>query len=353
MKKAILAAVLAAGLLLPSCASGNDDLLTHKYNYDLSEYITLAEYKGLPAQGYTYSVTDEQVEAQILATRSYYSKLTDVTDRGAQLGDTLYIDYVGTIDGAEFEGGSETDCEFTLGTDTFVFEDQLIGAYAGDKLSIDVTFPDPFPTYPEQAGKDVHFEISVNTVSMQELPNYTDDFARAYLGYESIADFEENVKIRLQEYYDQRYIEYIIGQTWQTVFDNTEVKKYPEAEVEALCDDLISSNESYAQASGITFETYIDFRFGMTVDEFREYCRSEAEARIKKEMICYAIAREEKLELSEEEYTKRATEYAVDYYELESLEAFEALYDKGTIKQTIMMDLVQEKVAQLASVTID
>ena len=269
------------------------------------------------------------------------------------IGECLAFEITDSFLGAEFEGGSETDCEFTLGTDTFVFEDQLIGAYAGDKLSIDVTFPDPFPTYPEQAGKDVHFEISVNTVSMQELPNYTDDFARAYLGYESIADFEENVKIRLQEYYDQRYIEYIIGQTWQTVFDNTEVKKYPEAEVEALCDDLISSNESYAQASGITFETYIDFRFGMTVEEFREYCRSEAEARIKKEMICYAIAREEKLELSEEEYTKRATEYAVEYYELESLEAFEALYDKGTIKQTIMMDLVQEKVAQLASVTID
>lgn len=359
MKKNHLAVLLAGAaaasvLTMPmtSCSSDTtDDLLTHKYNYDLAEYINLAEYKGLPAEGYTYEVTDEQVDAQILATLSYYSKLTDVTDRGAQIGDTVYIDYVGTIDGEEFEGSSEEDCEFTLGTDTFEFEDQLIGTYAGDHLSIDVTFPDPYPDYPEQAGKPVHFEIDVNTVCMQELPNYTDDFARAYLGYESIEDFETNMRKSLSDYYAQRLLEYIIGQTWNVVVENTEVIKYPEAEVEAMYNDMVSSNQAYASASGINFETFLSLTYKMTEDEFYEYARAEAESRIKEEMICYAIARAENIELSDEEYTVRATEYAVDYYELASLEAFEALYDKATIRQTIMIDMVQEKVAELASVT--
>lgn len=361
MKKNLIAVLLAGAAAvsvftvpMTSCSSdADDDLLTHKYNYDLSEYISLAEYKGLPAEGYTYDVTDEQVDAQILATLSYYSKLIDVTDRGAEIGDTLYIDYVGTIDGEEFEGSSEEDCEFTIGTQTFEFEDQLIGAYAGDHLSIDVTFPDPYPDYPEQAGKLVHFEIDVNTVCKQELPNYTDDFVRAYLGYESIEDFETNVRLRLENYYAQRLLEYIIGQTWHVVIENTEVIKYPEAEVEDMYNDMVSSNRAYASASGINFETFLSLTYKMTEEEFCEYARTEAESRIKEEMICYAIARAENISLSDEEYTVRATEYAIDYYEFASLEAFEALYDKATIRQTIMIDLVQEKVAELAAITYD
>lgn len=356
MKKIIslLLAALTMAAVMPSCSKEEDDLLTHKYNYDLSEYIELGEYKGLPASGYHFSVSDEQIEQQILSTRAYYSRSNVITDRGAQNGDILIIDYVSTdAEGNELEGGSEEDGELYLGYGTFIdeVETALVGAYAGDHFSIDGVFPESYPDYPEMAGQAVHFEIDVTEVREQELPEYTDDFVRAYLGYDSIEDYESNLVVLMEEHYQDIYYEYVIAQTWDTVVESTTVKKYPEAELKQMYDDMVNSNRAYAEAYGINFADYINVTYGMSEDEFYEYAQSEAEARIKEEMICYAIARAENITLTDEEYTDRATEYATQYYELASLEAFEALYDKGTIRQTLMIDKVKEAVADYADMT--
>lgn len=329
------------------------NLLTYKYNYDLSEYIDLAEYKGLTAEGYRYEVTDEMVEQQILATRSYYSRLTDVTDRGAEMGDTVYIDYVGTIDGEEFEGGSEEDCELVLGTGTFfdAFEEAIVGAYAETDLSVDLTFPDPYPAAPDYSGMDVHFDIHVHEVCEQELPEYNEDFVRGYLGYDSIEDFEAGLRELLAERYEGLYYQYVIAQVWEAVCDNTTVIKYPEEETQSMYDDMVTSEQLYAQAQGINFTDYVSVNYQMTEDEFYAYIQETVESRIKEEMICYAIARAENITLTSEEYTERATEYALDYYGLESLEAFETLYSHNTICQTIMIDKAKEIIVDYAEIT--
>lgn len=330
-----------------------DGLLTYKYNYDLSEYIDLAEYKGLEANGYHYEVTDEQVEQQILATRSYYSRLTDVTDRGAQIGDTVYIDYVGTIDGEEFEGGSEEDCELVLGTGTFLegFEEAIVGAYSETDLSVDLTFPEPYPAAPDYSGMDVHFDIHVHEVCEQELPEYNEDFVRGYLGYDSIADFEAGLRELIAERYEGMYNQYVISQLWATIYENTTVIKYPEEETESMYNDLLTAEQLYAQAQGINFADYVSVNYQMTEDEFYAYIRENVESRIKEEMICYAIARAENITLTSEEYSQRATEYALDYYELDSLEALEAIYSQGTIRQTLMFDKAKEAIVEYANIT--
>ena len=359
MKKLIallLGLVCTAGTLV-SCGkadeNGFDGILTHKYNYDLSEYIDLAEYKGLPAEGYKYEVTDEMVEQQILSTRSFYSRLTDVTDRGAKIGDTVYIDYVGTIDGAEFEGGSETDCELTLGTGTFPdeFENAIVGAYAETELSVDFTFPEPYLTAPEYSGMDVHFDIHVHTVCEQELPEYTEDFVRGYLGYDSIADFEAGLRELLADRYQNMYYQYVNKQIWDTVYDNTNVKKFPEEEIRKQYDEVVEAEKYYAGMQGINFADYIGVNYQMTEDEYYTFVQEEVEKRVKREMICYAIARAENITLTEEEYTRRATEYALDYYGLDSLEAFETVYSHGSICQMIMFDMVHEAIVDYAEIT--
>ncbi|MBR5312999.1 MAG: trigger factor [Clostridia bacterium] len=357
MKKVIallLSMVCAAGTMV-SCSKaddGFDGILTHNYNYDLSEYIDLAEYKGLSAEGYRYEVTDEMVEEQILATRSFYSRLTDV-ERGAQIGDTVYIDYVGTIDGAEFEGGSETDCELTLGTGTFPdeFEDAILGATAETELSVDFTFPDPYLTAPEYSGMDVHFDIHVHTVCEQELPEYNEDFVRGYLGYDSIADFEAGLRQLLADRYQNMYYQYVNAQVWNTVYENTTVKKFPEDEIRKQYDEVVEAEKYYAGMQGINFADYIGVNYQMTEDEYYAFVQEEVEKRIKREMICYAIARAENITLTEEEYKKRATEYALDYYGLDSLEAFETVYSHGSICQMLMFDKVHEVIVDYAEIT--
>ena len=357
MKK-ILALALAAlilGLGAAGCKKAEDDLLTAKYNYDLSEYINLAEYKNLPAVGYKIEVTDEAVEQQILSSRSYYSRLTDVTDRGAEIGDTVYIDYVGTIDGEEFDGGAEEDAELVLGSGTYFddFENAIIGAMPESTISVDLTFPDPYYQFPEHAGENVHFEITVHEVCEQELPEYTEDFVRAYLGYNSKAEYEAAARQSLEDYYRDIYYQYVSDQVWDIVYENTEVIKWPDAEVSEYYNTVVEANQAYAEVTGLNFASYVSLFFdGMTEEEFYTTAKSEAEQKVKEEMIVYAIARRENLSLSEDEYTKRATEYATKYYEMSSLEAFEETYDKPLIRQTILADLVHEFIVDHADVEI-
>lgn len=351
----ILAMLCTAGAAV-SCGKaeeGYEGLLTYKYNYDLSEYIDLADYKGLPANGYRYEVTDEEVQQQILATRSYYSRLTDVTDRGAELGDTVYIDYVGTIDGAEFEGGSEEDCELVLGTGTFLegFEEAIVGAYPETELSVDLTFPEPYPAAPDFSGKDVHFDIHVHEVCEQELPVYGEEFVRGYLGYESVEEFESNLRGLIEERYKGLFNQYVVAQVWQTVYDNTVVKQYPQEEMQAMYDDMVEAEKLYAEAQGISFADYVSVNYQMTEDEFYASVQEYVEGRIKEEMICYAIARAENITLTDEEYSKRATEYALDIYGFDSLDALEAIYSHGTICQILMIDKAKEALVEYADIT--
>lgn len=352
MKKAVslILAALTLSATLVSCGT-DDDLLTRKYNYDLSEYITLGDYKNLPAKGYRYEVTDEEIQQQVLATRSYHARTIDVTDRPAQSGDIVYVNYVGTIGGEEFEGGSEDDCEVTIGVGTLPFEDTLIGKNPGESYSVDITLPDPYPAYPENSGKDVHFEIYVDSILEQELPVYNDDYARAYLGHDSTADFEKHVRTLLEDHYLSVFREYVDSQIWPLIVENTTVTQYPEAEVEEMYDSIITSNTAYAEAMGLNLAPYIEVNYGMTEEEFYQSVREECEARVKDEMICYAIARAENISLSEEEYQTRALEYAINAYNVNSVAALENIFDKEVIRQTIMFDLVHECLVDYADVT--
>jgi len=352
MKKAVslILAALTLSASMVSCGT-DEDLLTHKYNYDLSESISLGDYKNLPAEGYRYEVTDEEIQQQVLATRSYHARTIDVTDRAAQAGDIVYINYVGTINGEVFEGGSEEDCEVTIGVGALPFEQTLIGKNPGDAYSVDVTLPDPYPAYPENSGKEVHFEIEVDSIMEQELPIYNDDYARAYLGHNYTADFEKHVRTLLEEHYLAVYREYVDSQIWPVLVENTTVIKYPEAEVEEMYNSIITSNTAYAEAMGLNLAPYIQVNYNMTEEEFYQAVRAECEGRIKEEMICYAIARAENITLSEEEYQTRALEYAVNTYNLNSVAAFENLFDKEVIRETIMFDLVHECLVDYANIT--
>ena len=118
-----------------------------------------------------------------------------------------------------------------------------------------------------------------------------------------------------------------------------------------MYDTLSQAERLYAESLGMTFPQYLGYYYDITEDEYDRQVREEVESRIKEEMIAYAIGRAEHFTLSEEEYTKRATRYATEYYELASLEAFEALYDKDFIRQTLLVDMAIEFVVDNADVT--
>ena len=228
----------------------------------------------------------------------------------------------------------------------------LYGVSAGSVLSAYCTYPAEYEAYPEYAGREVHYDIKVDSVKRLEAPNYTDDFARAYLNAESIEDYENKLRAKLQKDYDKNYYNYILSQVWNTVYTDTVVKEYPEHEIDTLCDDMIESNKAYAASSGVQFSTYLGVYYEMTEEEFYKYVREEAETRVKQEMICYAIARAENIEITDEVYTERATVYAVEDYGYKTLAEFESVYSKETIYHSILCDLVFELIVENADITI-
>ncbi len=324
------------------------------YNYDLDDYITLAEYKGLSATAEDPAVSEELFDRTIMSVVNAYARLIEVTDRPIQTGDIVTISY-----SALFEGVSNTpivkeDLELTIGLTELPeeFENALIGMKKGEITQITTTLPENFDENPDYAGKLGVFDIYVSLVCEREAPVYNDDFARAYLKHDSIEEYENYVRESLKADRERAYKEEVLNQVWQTIIDGTEVKKYPEAEVNKYYDLTVDSVKEYVDALGANFDSFVEKQFGMSADEFYADALTAAQTKVKEDMIVNLIARRENIKVSSDEYKTRALEYATDFYELNSLEEFEELYSREDIEQIILSDLVRERVIELSDVEL-
>ncbi len=344
--KRIMCGVLAVGMCvcgLGSCTK--KDVLKSHYQYDLSRYIKLPEYKGLEAVGRGIILTEERIQAEIMAPVYYYAQTTSVTDRPAAAGDSVIVSYIGVCDGIQTETHSEFELDLGIGMMPQEFEAAVIGHEVGDVFHAVSSYPDPYETLPECAGKTVEYTISLDAIFETKLPGYTDDFVKAYLGYDSIEEYESAVRSRLEEFNESAETYHVITQLWSKVSGGAEILQYPEKELKETYDEAIDAHKKLAEASDISFTDYVTTYYSMTVDEFYEKMMEEAKLDVKDEMICYAIARAENITITEEEYEERAMEYAEEQYGLDSLEDFEEVYGKDWIYRLILCDKVREWIA--------
>ena len=330
MRKKIMAALLAGVMILAvGCGSKAED-----------DNVTLGEYKGLTLTSVSQATVDEELEA-ILAN---YAELTEV-DRAAVEGDTVNINFVGTLDGVAFEGGtndSEEGTNLELGSGSFIngFEDGLIGAVAGEERVLNLTFPDPYELNAELAGKDVVFTVTVNSVQELVIPELTDEFiAENAEGYANVEEYVEDLRDALNE---SSYFEQIT----ELVMASCEVAEYPEDEVEAekqgMIDYYTSYAEYYASYFGFDTETALAYFFGMESTEALEaYAEEYAYQITKNKMILQKIASIEGIEVTEEDYNTQGLEYAISYG-YEDLATFETDYGKEEIERVILLDMVMD-----------
>ncbi len=343
----LLCLVLLSGIMV-SCQSKPAGF----YDYDLNDYIDLGEYKGLEAVAATYDVDeDAAIQLQIQASLYQYSKKVEV-DRESQLGDVVYIDSIGRIDGVIYGGTSATNHPVTIGGGEVgeEFENRLIGHKKGDKFSFEITVPDSQAELEALRGKTVHYDITINSVNAQEPPLYTDEFVKAYLGYDSTEAYEEHLKEEMRKNYSSTFYTTVLAQIWTKVCDSTTVKKYPQAEVKAKYDSILSSMKNFYESASLTMSQFALAYYNMTEEELLESIREEAETTVKEDMISHEIAKREGITVTEEDYAERAPLFA-KRYAIDSVEALEAKYGKDKIMDAILMEKAQEKVADLANVT--
>ena len=328
MKTKIAALGMAIAMLIPAAGCGKK---YDVYNYDLSEYVTVGTYKGVTVNDAEMTVTDEDIAQQVLLARSNFAEYTR-KNSAAALTDQLNIDFTGYMNGKEFAGGSAVDTDLTLGSGQFIdgFESGLVGAKAGETVTLNLKFPDPYPNSPDLAGKPVQFKVKINYINEQILPEYTDEFVKSKYGYENIKAFEDALRLSIEEQYKEKL----------------RSQKYPETEFNGCYQSYVEYYTSLAKKEELSLNEYAA-KGGMSVQEFESWLKSEAEAQIKEEMVLYYIARTEKLSVSKDEYQSGALEYA-QHYGLSSVAELETYFSPEEITQNLLFDKVLEYLAEQA-----
>ena len=273
--------------------------------------VELGEYKGLNVEKKTYEVTEEEVSAKLKEMQEKNARV-EVKEGAIENGNIAVIDFKGFIDGVAFEGGEGHDYSLEIGSGSFIdnFEEQLVGAKAGDKVEVNVTFPENYGKE-ELNGKPAKFEVEVKEVKAKELPVLDDEFAKEVSEFETLEALKEDTTKKLEEANTARaereYEEAIL----RAVVENAKMD-IPAVMVEQEIDRMVQNLAQRLQYQGLTLEQYFQFT-GTDAEKMREYMKENAETKVKTELVLEALQKAEKMEVLDEELKEKASEVSKLY----------------------------------------
>ena len=283
------------------------------YTAEVTVYpeVELGAYKGLNVEKKTYEVTEEEVAAKLKEMQEKNARV-EVKEGAIENGNIAVIDFKGFIDGVAFEGGEGHDYSLEIGSGSFIdnFEEQLVGAKAGDKVEVNVTFPESYGKE-ELNGKPAKFEVEVKEVKAKELPVLDDEFAKEVSEFETLEALKEDTTKKLEEANTARaereYEEAIL----RSVVENAKMD-IPAVMVEQEIDRMVQNLAQRLQYQGLTLEQYFQFT-GTDAEKMREYMKENAETKVKTELVLEALQKAEKMEVLDEELKEKASEVAKLY----------------------------------------
>lgn len=324
---------------------------------DYSKYVELGEYKGIEVTLDSTEVTDDEVKSQIESTLTSDTRKVDVTDRAIEDGDIANIDYVGTVDGEEFEGGSAEGYNLTIGSNTFIddFEEQLIGKNIGDTVEVKATFPDDYKSE-DVAGKEAVFTVTINSIQESVVPELTDEWVTEYTAedetpYTTVKEYKKSVRASLEEEKIQQAATNKTADVLTKIVENSTIKGYPQDEIDSYVENMTSYYESIASAWGYSLDDFLSSMYGYTPEEFEKEANTLAEATIARQMICKLIAKAEGMTVTDEEYQEGLKAYAEEYSsdsKTYTAESFEEEYGKDVVEENILLEKVLDFITESA-----
>ena len=337
MKKKVVAAMLAACMAVSLTACGNSDssqkntaetksasdenktdseetkeeeirIVSVK---DVSDYVTIGDYKGFTLDRYTQAVTDDDVDAQI--SYELQDKVTEVTDGTVENGDTVTINYTGTVDGKEFDGGSAQDYDLVVGEGSMGidgFEEGLIGMKKGETKELTLTLPEGYSENDSLSGKEAVFKITLQKFA--RVPELTDDWVAANTDYKTVDEYKQSVRDELEKQADMAADNQLYEDAWYEVLDASEVKKYPEEDIKKAEENHKADTEQTAKDNDMELSDLLE-SWGMTEEDFDEECKSYAESKVEQNLIVQGIIDAEGLSLNDKETEELKDNLLLDY----------------------------------------
>ena len=292
---------------------GEDGVVTLTLSTEVYPEVTLGQYKGLEVEKAEVSVSDAQVQAELDRMAQNVAS-TETVERAAQMGDTANIDFEGFDNGVPFEGGKGNDFDLKLGSGQFVpgFEEQIVGMTAGEEKDIDITFPEDY--HAELAGKPVVFHVKLNKVTVTNVPEQDDEFAKDVSEFDTLEELKTDIRAKALEQAQKQADSAFEQAAVEKAAENTTVDM-PKALVEAELDTQMERFAYQLQMSGYSMEQYAKM-MGGDVSTMRNAFRPAAEKQAKISVTLEKIVEAEGLTVTEEEIEAEFQSLA-DQYQLE------------------------------------
>ena len=312
--------------------------------------VTLGEYKGLLVDAMEIDVADEDVEEEINKELERSGRMITVTDRAVQDGDMVDLNYEGFVDDVPFEGGKGENHPLTIGSNSFIpgFEEQLIGVEVGEDVEVKVTFPEEYHA-DNLAGKDAIFKCKVNEIKVKELPELDDDFAADVSEFETLAEYQEDVRKNLLSQREKEAQTQKENQVVELAIANATMD-IPEPMLDVEARQMFNEQARRMQQQGLSMEQYFQFT-GMTQEKMLEELRPMAENRIKTRLVLEEIAKTEEIEVSDERLEEELQKMAEAYQmEIDKIKEFMGEEEKARMKEDIA---VQEAITLLVEHAVE
>ena len=312
--------------------------------------VKLGDYKGIEVPKQSTRVLVKDVDAELNKRREQNAELV-LKDGKAAKGDTVTIDYTGTIDGKPFDGGSAQNYSLELGSGTFIpgFEDQLIGHKAGDDVDVVVTFPEDYGAK-DLAGKEAHFATKIHEVKSKELPKLDDEFAKDVDdSVESLDELKDKIKKDLKKHKEEDAKDAIQDAAIKGAVENATIDEVPQAMIDEDVQNQLNQYLGNMQRQGIDPKTYFKLT-GTTEAQLHEQLAKGAAERVKTNLVLEAIVAKEKLDASADEIKQEIKDLAHDY-NMDEKVVRRSLSDdmlKHDIAIRKAIDLVADKAKQVA-----
>jgi trigger factor len=298
--------------------------------------VKLGEYKGLKVTKLPTEATDEDIENELLSMQKRNSRLIDVTDRAAEMGDTATIDFEGFTDGVAFEGGKGENYPLELGSGSFIpgFEEQVAGHSIDEEFDVNVTFPEEYAA--ELAGKEAVFKCKIHEIKATELPELDDEFAKDVSEFDTL---DEDLKKKLSDSKEAKAKTDIENQLLDQVVEGMEAD-IPECMFAKRTDEMMQEYSYQLQNSGIDLDTYLQY-MGQDKETFKASLKDGAEKQVKLSLALTAVIEAEKIEPTEEEINDEAAKIGANYG-----------MDAEQVKKSVPVSRIAEDVARNKAVDL-
>lgn len=309
------------------------------------DFVTLPDYRGEKLPEGTTDISEEALQTELDSMMDSYKTTEQVTDRAVEDGDTVNIDYVGSVDGVEFEGGNTngSGTTVTIGMTSYIddFLEQLIGHKPGDSFDVNVTFPTPYENNPDLSGKDAVFKTTVNYIEEETLPEFTDAFVAEHWkdprGWTTVDQMKEGVRERLEREAAGKYM-------WGLIQDRAQVKEVPEAIRNYHLENMKNYYTAMAAQYGMEIEDFLSQAMGVeNMDALVEQQQSTLDENARNSLLLQALAEDMGFSVTQE----RLDEYMKTEMNMEDYSDLEEFYGKPYLFLIIRESLVKEELGAM------